>query len=113
MSKYTPGPWEVHNQTDVFTANGAMNAAGVRCDDNDGWLVADCAVSITMVDGEEETLETKEQIANARLIAAAPELLDAIEHLIPLMPSDADGYDRAIWENAKAIIAKATGKEDA
>jgi len=48
--------------------------------------------------------------ANARLIAAAPELLEALEMLMPQEPQEADSYDRAMWENARAAIAKATGK---
>ena len=49
----------------------------------------------------------------ALLIASAPELLEALEMLMPQEPRDADSYDRAMWENARAAIAKATGKGDA
>jgi len=51
--------------------------------------------------------------ANARLISAAPELLEALQMLMPQEPREADSYDRAMWENARAAIAKAIGKEDA
>ena len=51
--------------------------------------------------------------ANARLISSAPELLDALEMLMPQEPQEADSYDRAMWENARAAIAKATGKGEA
>jgi len=30
--------------------------------------------------------------------------------LMPQEPQEADSYDRAMWENARAAIAKATGK---
>jgi len=49
----------------------------------------------------------------ALLIAAAPELLEALEMLMPQEPREADSYDRAMWDNARAAIANATGKEDA
>ena len=48
--------------------------------------------------------------ANARLIAAAPELLEALQMLMPQEPQETDSYDRAMWGNARAAIAKATGK---
>jgi hypothetical protein len=51
--------------------------------------------------------------ANARLISAAPELLEALQMLMPQEPREADSYDRAMWENARAAIAKAIGREDA
>lgn len=48
--------------------------------------------------------------SDARLIAAAPELLEALEMLMPQEPQEADSYDRAMWGNARAAIVKATGK---
>ena len=49
-------------------------------------------------------------LANARLISAAPEMLEALQMLMPQEPQEADSYDRAMWKNARAAIAKATGK---
>ena len=51
--------------------------------------------------------------ANARLIAAAPELLEALEMLMPQEPREADSYDAAMWANARQAIAKATGRVSA
>lgn len=51
-----------------------------------------------MVDGEENQTD-----ANARLIAAAPEMLDALRRLTHPMASDDD------LENALAVIAKVEG----
>ena len=50
---------------------------------------------------------------DARLIAAAPELLEALQMIMPQEPQETDSYDRAMWENARAAIAKAIGKGDA
>jgi len=50
---------------------------------------------------------------NAKLLAAAPELLEALQMLLPQEPREADSYDHAMWENARDAIAKATGKGNA
>jgi hypothetical protein len=57
--------------------------------------------------------DDEENKANARLISASPNLLEALQMLLPQEPREPDSYDRAMWENARAAIAKATGKEDA
>jgi len=53
---------------------------------------------------------TASAMANASLIAAAPEMLEALQMLMPQEPQEADSYDRAMWDNARAAIAKAIGK---
>ncbi len=50
---------------------------------------------------------------NAKLLAAAPGLLEALQMLMPQEPQEADSYDHAMWENARAAIAKAIGRGDA
>lgn len=123
MSKmaHTPGPWFVLNDTDVFTDLGAANALGIHADDSDGWHIADCSMGATLVGGECVEMDYAERQANARLIAAAPDLLVALEQLV----SD---YERGIhvefggspWlkekleelDYARAAIAKATGASD-
>lgn len=82
QDKHTPGPWEVKNLTDVFTTLGAQTRKGIKAADNDGWLIADCANGITFdVEGQERTIVPREQAANARLIAAAPDMLAALEEV--------------------------------
>ena len=62
MSKHTPGPWAVGPDLEVFYApNGAPITRPLR---------------LTSMDGR-----TEEDVANAKLIAAAPELLAALEGL--------------------------------
>ena len=52
--------------------------------------------------------------ANAQLMAAAPELLEALEMLLTVEPNyfSADAYERSLWENARETIAKAIGKNN-
>ena len=79
MSRHTPGPWEVINSTGVFSALGADSGDGTPADSNDGWNICDCSVGVTAVDGEHVELGFSVQKANARLVAAAPDLLEACE----------------------------------
>ena len=94
QTKHTPGPWHIgvrtfHAGRDVYGPKGEPVA------------VAD----------QELTLP-EESAANARLIAAAPDLLAALEALVgeaDLGEVDLDDDDRAKLEQARAAIAKATG----
>ncbi|EMC4372015.1 hypothetical protein VEL98_003901 [Cronobacter sakazakii] len=110
--KGTPGPWEVMNATDVFTQQGSANGSGVVCDNDDGWQVAGCFNGKTFVQGKLVKLSLSEKEANARLIAAAPELLDVLQ-LILLYHEDGNCQlhkeDVAL---ARAAIAKAIGEEE-
>jgi hypothetical protein len=66
MSQHTPGPWQQHDDAPVY---GPAMAAVVWTNKGPGHgLVADCRCSGIHHDG---------QVANARLIAAAPDLLEA------------------------------------
>ncbi|MCE0850681.1 hypothetical protein LU689_12245 [Pseudomonas asiatica] len=73
--KHTPGPWEVLNETDVFTALGAESGDGVKALPSDGWMIADCGSSVTFSEAGAAELSLDLRRANARLIAAAPAML--------------------------------------
>lgn len=94
MKTHTPGPWWIENEKD-----------------NEGpWEISDCYGRTAEVYGEGE-----EGAANARLIAAAPELLDALkmafEDWATLVGDDLDNDDVAsIWKNCCRAINKAEGK---
>jgi len=87
--KHTPGPWHTGGQDDriIYAA--------------DGFAVADA----TVFHGRPET-------HNARLIAAAPELLDALKVLLSLHDSQVDTADawNVSMEEARTAISKATGE---
>lgn len=98
-AQHTPGPW--HQHTD-----GSKIYASVRS--AKGQIVADCG-------------SRSDQIAqaNARLIAAAPELLAALESVLGLIPDgDMDSHAIACPGKddgcgicfARAALAKATGR---
>ena len=86
MSNSTPGPWHVSaDQPIVFDANKHV--------------VADCY--------EHEHSLFAERYANARLVAAAPDLLAACTALV--RDNDGPGEFGEALEFARAAIAKATG----
>jgi hypothetical protein len=105
VSRHTPGPWRVGKR--IFGDRGARfvdvsgrdlceTSCGKHCPKDGEWLVA--RLYLTAVPKEQH-------IANARLIAAAPEMLSALK---ALMDGDGEVHDRVIA--ARAAIAKAEGR---
>lgn len=108
--KHTPGPWFVSPKTDV-TVEGDLNVIQTHGSNVKGYHVAYCA----SWKDDKETAEEAE--ANARLMAAAPELLEALQEIYADYKALADSGDAGFWKvedlpcGIKAInaIAKATG----
>ena len=110
MSKHTPGPWEVIGQH-VFTKLGAANAHGSKASERDGWNIATINPwACTNQDEEEEDMPVSETMANACLIAAAPDLLEALEYMLETCPGIDNVGDEA-RKQARAAIAKAKGEQ--
>ena len=90
-SEFTPGPWTT-KKIDIGTYDIC------RCG-NDGLRTRVCRLHASQIEPEHGgTIE-----ANAKLIAAAPNLLAALERLAHPMADDDD------LDYARAIIAKAKG----
>ncbi len=106
MNAFTPGPWE-------FEAEPAV-----------GVFVHDAQGTVAEIMCDQTRIDDRTAIANARLIAAAPELVDALENLV----IDANTVDacysrnpgnfalalqtmRESIEQARAAIDKATGEQ--
>lgn len=85
---HTPGPWEVTDYGVEFEGARFGEVAFV-------------------VSKEREQFEATE--ANARLIAAAPDLLSALEDFISALDGGAVNYDY-LAASARAAIAKARGE---
>lgn len=97
MSKHTKGPWK---------------AVYMPEEGGDHVIIAASGISVALSIGG-----TASEIPNARLIAAAPELLEALEDLItvtsilePTCLGDEGAKDNAIYL-ARSAIAKATGEQ--
>ncbi len=109
-TKHTPGPWRVNEDYASVLANGELG------------LIASCAPQASRLTSEGGGPVLPEQLANARLISAAPELLEALRGLDVLLSDVACGrfpkpgslresdYATAARQ-VRAAIAKATGKE--
>jgi len=92
MSKHTQGPWIAH--PDIGEDNRGM-----------GWIRTPDGRDVSCYGTQE--LWMSENIANGKLMAAAPELLEALQTLL----SSNDGFGRVRPEDeatARAAIAKAT-----
>ena len=115
MSKHTPGPWEILNGGDIFSQTGADSGNGCHCDANDGWQVAEVGFYSSSVDGELVELDDEVRRSNMRLIAAAPDLLEALEAFINYdaeKEGDVSLTDcQWIWDKAADAIAKAKGEQ--
>tara|TARA_R100000306_G_scaffold26658_1_gene30401 strand:+ start:24 stop:338 length:315 start_codon:yes stop_codon:yes gene_type:complete len=99
--KFTPGPWSVHNTGDIFTDLGARNAEGIDAPSNDGWHIADCDMG---------GLCLEEVRANAHLIAAAPDMYEALQQAITSMQDSGYQNSHVVIRAGKAALAKAEGK---
>ncbi len=103
-AKHTPGPWAYHNTPTPFIY---VNAGGLPI----------CQIYTSTAHGQ----SMGEQFANARLIAAAPELLEAAKLVLEWYEAEdnhsgTDFYQRMQMcrdsEDAiRAAIAKATGEQ--
>jgi hypothetical protein len=71
------------------------------------------AVGALVVRVQHLDIDSARRTADARLIAAAPEMLEALLDLVALLPDpelDVDAVQREYVLAARAVIAKATGE---
>ena len=107
--KHTQGPWEI--RATRIDDNAFISDIQAPNQDNPSQSGSNPTVATTWYrpdDGEAE--------ANARLIAAAPDLLEALNELVNwfgMDRSDWDGWEgvNEVLDSASNAIAKATGKE--
>ena len=96
-TKHTPGPWEVS-----WDKYGKESEIHGKSELNDG--------PICIIPHDDVTESgAEEQLANARLIAAAPELLEALEGLA--MKAGRHFWRDVVVTQARAAIAKAKGEQ--
>ena len=97
MSAHTPGPWLI----DFCDAGGFYVYVEPT---------VDMGATATIVSRGAWGHKAAESHANARLIAAAPELLAALHGLLFKAPDATGEAHDAIWDAARSAYAKATGE---
>ena len=107
-SQHTPGPWRVVQRGPIVSIIDAQEDAPNGGDHPIGDIFA-------LYRGLPRTKETV--LANARLIAAAPDLLEALEDILfqseqPIWHAVGGSVDEATMEDLRAAIAKARGAND-
>jgi len=97
MNKHTPGPWNPY----FDETYGVLGP--------DKGRVAIC-MNLKGAHGLAGRRHGDEVAANARLIAAAPDLLAALNAMLTHMGMDEDEWTKPTFDQARAAIAKATGE---
>lgn len=111
MSKHTPGPWHVilsDNATPHVTHEHGYNFTDI----------SDVSSRVCVMPAE--ITYSYNSLANARLIAAAPELLEALEEVVAVFESNPSSITDTVWvtgnrpetlyDHCRAAIAKAKGE---
>ena len=134
-SKHTPGPWEVVYRDDesfmcmtLIAPKGLMNPNNVGRLIDEPTEVQEKVIAITFHQllpfSGYQAFDKDEQEANDRLIASAPEMLEALEGCLALFalgvnamnkrsdPDEKRAKAREIEANVIRVIAKAKGGED-
>ena len=129
MSKHTPGPWNwVNPQTDepweVGEFRGSLRTVAKFQSPNSNWMLPKWILDMEEVRGD----TNEENEANLRLIAAAPDLLEALKMMHELVAhasptaffngvtdstgsiDEGDVMAGRIIDEARAAIFKATGE---
>lgn len=103
MTQHTPGPWEIRKAKDG-SGDIAIVAPNAPADQySRPGILGECYADIRRM-GENNTAEAE---ANARLIAAAPELMEALKVIIDDPKSEVPS---GLYIAARAAIAKAEGR---
>jgi hypothetical protein len=117
MSAHTPGPWRISDVCeDYHNADDTVMVVADQCDDEDEDIVVQVAECTIRNSQAPHAPGAKRANANARLIVAAPELLEALKHLKHAVAESVlfngagctNDYLKA-EKKAAAAIAKATG----
>jgi hypothetical protein len=97
MSKHTPGPWNVINSKKEEWYGRPLDYWTVAAKENDLWICAS---------PEWDPEHDEESTANARLIASAPELLEACQTFAEWLRREDEGFPEEIRFNTPEGEAK-------
>ena len=97
-AKYTPGPWEIASPTRVWSTHADGGAVCIAAE-------PECNYSSDFQEVKIASKRFHEACANARLIAAAPDLLEALKAVVRVADRKTFEFDAA-----RAAIARAEGR---
>ena len=99
MAQHTPGPWTVCEWTGPSGRRFLIETADMKH-----------GLATIVPNENASTLLTMEQHrANAKLMSAAPDLLEELEEIVE--QAKACGWHKSILESATRLISKVKGKE--
>lgn len=101
---WTPGPWQVR---DEYTREGPLTIIANIDGEYDSEGRASCTYDTVAICEDEFGDVLRDAHSNARLIAAAPELYEALTGLLRLEIEWGDPTGRE-WDKARAALAKAS-----
>lgn len=101
-NKHTPGPWE------VVVNYGDLTVRSANARDTQDATYLEIVSEVGGLRTGLQCLDWSEELANARLIAAAPELLDLVRELWSDVRDNSE-EDEPYGRRVRDVIAKATG----
>lgn len=106
-AKHTPGPWDIEDDLNGFVIVGPRKGC-IRHGEHDKWALAHIGDSVFWDDPKFR----KEDEANARLIAAAPAMLNALKAAVAPLAATADQFPRGKerLQLVEAALALAEGR---
>ncbi|GGB00071.1 hypothetical protein GCM10011491_30400 [Brucella endophytica] len=115
VAKHTPGPWEIGTETRGYEVCTIHQVTRQPTEDGLGqsWVYIHAP---RVIDGDWHWPDGEEQIANARVIAAAPDLLEALKASELGVEELCTGQhpDNECWNTLRTIraaIAEAEGRQ--
>lgn len=116
---HTPGPWSVHNDWPfVIVPDGhkrrSIGGSVHEKDDRESYAIQIADAAFNKYGTFAHEIPKEQAKANARLIAAAPEMFAALDSLTRWLNAHHESSDEFYiqsMEQARAAIAKATGKD--
>jgi len=100
VGKWTAGPWSVTDRGDLLRIREEASDAVIATTDDGGHP-------------DETIFDHEQQLANARLIAAAPEMAEALQQgvvaILATNPMDRTEAEQVFLDRAQALLAKING----
>jgi len=100
MTEHTPGPWRLHQWSKAAGNPGVYSRVSANRDDAGDIDV--CRFDL-FPDADDE------HEANAKLIAAAPDMLESLQATLKYLECYASPEANELWSKVGEAIAKATG----